>query len=499
MEVKECFTQNKDELILGLSDDHNEQYIRANLAPVNTCLSFPEQFKRSKKNNVSLFKEIIGEKINSVNILEFERAFTLKFSSGKVLLFKMHGNRSNVLYYNKEEPLPLTIFRNELKEDAHIIINQLRKPISPDKKRFIDMEGNASQFLPTLGKEPRNWLKEHGYLEANLEEKWELMVRLMDMLDHPQFSIVKEQEQYIFTLLPVEQPIFSTSNPIEAANEYFRYSVIYQTFEKEKNELIKSLEGKRKKTQAYIDKTMEKLYDLENESAPNHLADIIMANLHQIPSRSEKVVLYDFYNDRDIEVAIKKGLSPQKHAENLYRKAKNRKIEIEQVNKNLLEKTLYLQELGDLLDQVDRIQYHRDLKAFLKDNNLVSGAKEPQENVPFKRFEIEGFELIIGKSAKSNDELLRRYTWKDDLWLHAKDVSGSHTILKSKAGQSFPSPTIERAAEMAAYYSKNKNETLAAVIYTPCKYVRKVKGSAPGAVMVDREKVIMVQPKGPQS
>lgn len=498
MELIECFTQNKDELILGLSGGQREHYIRANLAPVNTCLSFPEEFKRSKKNNVSLFKEVIGEKITAVEMLEFERAFTIKFSSGKVILFKMHGNRSNVLYYKEEEALPFTIFRNELKEDASILINQLRKPISPDKRRFIEMEGNASQFLPTLGKEPRKWLKEHFYLQASLEEKWELMVNLMDMLDHPLFSIVKEQEQYVFTLLPVEQPLFSSSNPMEAANEFFRYSVVYQTFEKEKNDLIKSLEGKRKKTQAYIEKTMEKLYDLENESASNHLADIIMANLHQIPSRSEKVVLYDFYNDQDIEVAIKKGVSPQKHAENLYRKGKNRKIEIEQVKKNLLEKNLYVQDLEYFLDQVDKIPHHRELKAFVKDNNLVLGPKETQENIPFKRFEIDGFELIVGKSAKSNDELLRRYTWKEDLWLHAKDVSGSHTILKSKSGQSFPAPTIERAAEMAAYYSKNKNETLAAVIYTPCKYVRKVKGSAPGAVMVDREKVIMVQPKGPQ-
>jgi len=105
---------------------------------------------------------------------------------------------------------------------------------------------------------------------------------------------------------------------------------------------------------------------------------------------------------------------------------------------------------------------------------------------------------LVGKSSKANDEMLRRYVWKEDLWLHAKDVSGSHVILKYKAGQRFPAPTIERAAELAAYYSKNKTESLAAVIYTPCKFVRKVKGSAPGAVMVDKESVIMVHPTGPE-
>src|SRR5690606_12597243 len=102
--------------------------------------------------------------------------------------------------------------------------------------------------------------------------------------------------------------------------------------------LIKKLEDAKKKTLAYLDKTAEKLSALEQGSAPNETADIIMANLHQIPPRAEKVMLYDFYNDRETEVLIKKGLSPQKHAENLYRKGKNRKIEIRQLQKNLEDK-----------------------------------------------------------------------------------------------------------------------------------------------------------------
>jgi len=120
-----------------------------------------------------------------------------------------------------------------------------------------------------------------------------------------------------------------------------------------------------------------------------------------------------------------------------------------------------------------------------------------QESIPFKRFEIDGFELLVGKSAKANDELLRHYSWKDDLWFHARDVSGSHAILKHQSGREFSAPTIERAAELAAYYSKNKNEPISAVAYTSCKYVRKVKGSAPGSVSIDKENVIMVQPRRP--
>jgi predicted ribosome quality control (RQC) complex YloA/Tae2 family protein len=497
MQVYECFTQNKDELVIGLSNGERQRYIRANLSPANTCLSFPEDFKRSKKNNVSLFSDLISREVVEVNVLEFERAFVLRFSSGQTLLFKLHGSRSNILLYPQEEGLPAEIFRNELKEDKELQILGLRNPLVLDWSRFSDLEGNASAFLPTLGKVPRQWLKDRGYIEAPLDRKWQLMQEVMDMLDHPLYAITQENGQYILTLLPVDNSILTTDDPIVASNEFFKYAVVIQSFEKEKNLLVRKLEEAKKKTQNYLDKTSAKLRELEQETSPSQMADIIMANLHQIPAGAEKLSLYDFYHDEQIDVSIKRGTSPQKHAENLYRKGKNRKIEIKQLQRNLEDKENYFLELETQLEEVAGISHFKALRAFEKENHLISAKKEQQETIPYKRFEVDGFEVLVGKSSKANDELLRRYAWKEDLWLHAKDVSGSHVIIKYKSGRRIPTPTLERAAELAAYYSKNKTESLAAVIYTPCKYVRKVKGAAPGAVMVDKENVIMVKPKGP--
>ena len=497
MQVYECFTQNKDELVIGLSNGERQRYIRANLAPANTCLSFPEEFKRSKKNNVSLFPELISDTVLEVAVLEFERAFYLRFSSGRLLLFKLHGSRSNILLYPQEEDQPSVIFRNELKEDKDLRIAQLQNPLVLDWNRFAELEGNAAQFLPTLGKVPRQWLKEKGYIDAPLPTRWQLMQEVTDMLDHPLFAITQENGQYILTLLPVESHIFITEDPILAANEFFKYAVVVQAFEREKNQLIKKLEEAKKKTQNYLDKTQAKLLELEEESSPSQLADIIMANLHQIPAGAEKANLFDFYRNEPIEVKFKRGVSPQKQAENLYRKGKNRKIEIQQLQKNLQDKEDYYLSVEAQLEELAKITHFKELRAFEKENNLISVKKDQQEAIPYKRFEVDGFEVLVGKSAKANDELLRRYTWKEDLWLHAKDVSGSHVVIKYKSGQRISNSTLERAAELAAYYSKNKTASLAAVIYTPCKYVRKVKGSAPGAVMVDKERVIMVKPAGP--
>jgi predicted ribosome quality control (RQC) complex YloA/Tae2 family protein len=120
--------------------------------------------------------------------------------------------------------------------------------------------------------------------------------------------------------------------------------------------------------------------------------------------------------------------------------------------------------------------------------------KDEIPSVPYHEFEFRGYRILVGKNAQGNDELTSRYSYKEDLWLHAKDVSGSHVLIKHQSGKKIPKDVIEYAASLAAYNSKRKTESLCPVIVTPRKFVRKRKGDPPGAVIVEREDVIMVEP-----
>lgn len=496
--VVECFSQNKDELVIGLAQGENECYLRANFLPVISCLAVADAFKRSKKNTISLFPELIGQRVEGIHLVNFERAFWIQFVSGDRLLFKLHGTRSNLLFYGKGEDLPIRIFRNELKDDKVLLLQSLEKNLVLDHATFIALQGNASQFLPTLGKIPRDWLKAQGYIEAGIEEKWRLMQELLDMLDMPWFSIMYDGNEYVLSMLPAEKALFQTADPIEAGNVLFRYRVVVQGFEKEKVSLQRKLEEQLKRTKAYIEKTTTRLVELEEGPSPSQKADVIMANLHLIGPDTEAISLFNFYTQQSEVFNFKRGQTPQKLAETLYRKSKNRKREIDQLYQNLADKEQMLALTAGMIADLAEINDHRRLRDFVKTHRLIPKTQEEEEQVPFKRFEVEGFDVLVGKSAKANDEMLRRFAWKEDLWLHAKDVAGSHVLIKFKSGLSFPKTVLERAAELAAYYSKIKNDSLAPVIYTPAKYVRKVKGSADGSVMVDKESVIMVVPRGPQ-
>ncbi len=492
-----CFSQSKDELIVETEGKQSTLFIRAHLLPPQVYLSFPSQFSRAKRNSIDLFSELIGDFFESCRVFSFERALLFNLSSGKKLVFKLHGNRSNVLLYEPEEFMPKLLFRNEIKEDRTLDWKTLDRHLDLSFEHFESIQGNASQFLPTLGIIPRSWLKARNYPDTDLHAKWALMQELLDLLDAPLFSLVQNDKQAELSLLPEASALVSYSNPVSAVNDLFYRALVIGSFEKEKNQLLKSFKDQLKKTSSYLKKSMEKLEELTTFPPQSQLADVIMANLHQFTSPEKEIWLANFYTGESVMVKLKPHQKPQELAESLYRKSKNRQLELDQLKKTLASKKVLEEELMAKLRELENIQDFKGLKNFLKTNKEDIKDKKDGESLPFKVFEFEGFTIWVGKSAKDNDEMLRNFIHKDDIWLHARQVPGSHVVIRMKGMAVLPQKVLERAAELAAFYSKLKTDTLAPVIYTESKFVRKVKGSAPGAVMVDKEKVILIPPKGP--
>jgi predicted ribosome quality control (RQC) complex YloA/Tae2 family protein len=294
--------------------------------------------------------------------------------------------------------------------------------------------------------------------------------------------------------LPIGKVLETYNDPIDALNHFYQqYSGTYY-LQKEKDEALKALLKKQAQTQSYISKSMQKLEELKTNSRHEEIANIIMANLHSIPQQAEEIELYDFYNNNQVKIKLKKDASPQKNAENLYRKAKNQKLELKQLEENILAKKALNESIVSQIKEVQETNNLKQLRRHVKNYNLVKESFKQEESLPYKEVYFDGYTILIGKSAKNNDLLIQHHAHKDDLWLHAKDVAGSHVIVKQKPGQNFPKNVIEKAAGIAAFHSKMKNDSICPVIYTPRKFIRKVKGTAPGAVRVERESVILVPP-----
>ncbi|WP_281613539.1 NFACT RNA binding domain-containing protein [Flammeovirga sp. SubArs3] len=492
MTLGACFSQSKDELMIGFYKGGREQWIRASLIPNFNLLTFPLDYQRKKVNSIDLFKDAIDEEVTDIIQYENERAFLIQLTSGWGLLFKMYGNRSNILLTHEGEVH--AVFQKRHIEDQNMDISSLDRELNQTKEGFF--ENGLRGSFPTLGREVQGYLDTKGFEGQDQEAQWNLLSSMLNKLEQPNYYVEEKDDQVQFLLFKLDDAttLFETSDPIEAANEfYFRFSKRYFV-EREKGPLIKEIDKRLKQSKGYLKKNYARYEELTENARFEEIANIIMANLHAIPPRTKKVKLFDFYKDEEISVKLNETLTPQKNAETYYRKAKNQKLEVKNLEANIQQKEGEMEELKKHRDALNDLEMVREIRKYIKTNNLQKLQKN-EPVFPFRKFEYKGFEIWVGKNAVNNDLLTQRFAHKRDLWLHARDVAGSHVVVKWKSKQpNFPVDVIEKAASIAAYYSQRKTDTLCPVIYTPKKFVRKRKGDPAGLVVVDKEKVVLIEP-----
>ncbi|MDH5365718.1 MAG: NFACT RNA binding domain-containing protein [Cyclobacteriaceae bacterium] len=495
-ELIEIFSQNKDELILGFVGNNTSFYIKAHLQSDFCCLYFTEEFQRSRKNSVNLFKVAIHKKVIAIRQFKNERCFSVELEENFRLLFKMHGNRSNIILFNKNTVISL--FKNSLKQDLSINIDELDREIDQSFKAFIQHDSNYIKLFPTFGKLPAQYLKTNNYLSLEQDKQWECIQNLLSEFNKSNYYIIESNGIITLSLMKMGEIKEEVQSPIEAINSFYLKYIRTNHFNKEKKQAIGYLEKKKKQTENYIIKTSKKLEEILKSTNHEILANIIMANLHQIPLHVNKVSLTNFYDNSEIIIKLNAKLSPQKNAENYYRKSKNQKIEIQNLKEAISKKNKNISLYTERLNTISSCDNISDLRKLLKEKSFQSSSsKNHKEMLPYHNLSFDGFSIWIGKNAKNNDVLTQKLAWKEDLWLHAKDVSGSHVIIKHQSGKNVPKHVIEKAAKWAAFYSKRKTESLCPVIVTPKKFVRKPKGLPSGAVVVDKEEVILVTPEKP--
>ncbi len=484
----ECFSQNKDELIIGFASESREFWIKANLDPNISVISFPDTVARARKNSVDLFTSLKSGVALNCKVFQFERSFEINFESGSSLIFKMHGRRANILLHDKDGIKE--IFRNSLSNDLDLNPESLGKHIEISEPAFLAHDCTPLDMIPALGKELQSYW-DNNFSELENHQKWLEFQKLLSQLETNPISL--DETNVTLSLLPVKGATL-TLDPIEASNWLYSKKTRGFYFEREKAQVKNKLKQLIRKSENYIFKTSEKLRVIQTQRNPEEIANILMANLSLIEKGLSKVVLNDFYSSDFIEIKLNPKLSPQKNAENFYRKSKNRHQEIDSLEKNIQEKREKIAALNQLVESLESIQNSKELKKFLKSNKLEISSGKSQKNKSYHEFEKDTWNILVGKNAKANDELTLKVATKNDLWLHAKDVSGSHVVIKEKPGQNFPHHVIEYAAALAASNSKRKTDSVCPVIYTKKKFVRKPKGSLPGAVIVEKEEVIMVKP-----
>lgn len=494
-----AFSQDKDELVLEFHRENQRFFIKAQLGSQFSALLFPDQFERARRNSVDLWTDLYGFQVERVWVPANERVLVITLAGDFHLVGKFHGNRPNWLVFEGEKIK--YVFNSHLKTDFDWTLSQLSRPIDQSFAAFIESDGNIQALYPTLGKWVVTYftLRREVLSSMDLSERWTGWQEIIQQLETPNgfYLGVDDQQIPFLSLFPPDDPQFIFfDDPLEAGNAFVsRFQQVY-TLAKEKSTWIRKVEKEIKLTEAYLQQQYARLSQRESGLSLEQIGHILMSFLHEIGPDCSEVELPNLYEEgKTVKIKLKADVSPQKNAEWYYRKAKNEKIEQDKLEENILAREEALVRLQEQLSQIRDQTTLKSLRTLVKREWRNAEPNQVGDSPLFKRFECLGFEILVGRNAKNNDLLTQRFSFKEDLWLHARDVQGSHVLIKHQAGKAFPTPVIEAAAGLAAYYSKARNESLAAVIVTPKKYVRKAKGLADGAVIIDKEKVVMVPPR----
>ena len=490
--VQAIYSQQKDELVLEFAVEGPGSIIRAAVGGHIGGLSFPDNFVRARRNSVDLFEELYGRALRSAWPFRYDRSMALEFEDGWILVFKLHGNRSNILLWHDGQCR--TIFRKQIQADFNLGPTDLHRSTEINELQFRESGGRYRSFLPAVGSAAEPWFAAHNYDMLPLEDQWKVFREYLRIMEKPDYNLAWANELPMLRLYSLKGFQRLSSDPLEAATAFSREYQFRLRLREDKTRLAKLIGEQISRSIRYAGQARKKLEELTEERQYHQWADIIMANLHSIPAGSGEVVLFDFYNNRPLTLQLNPALTPQKFAENLYRKARNQNIESETLKQNIVAREILIGELQRDLEAVERTD-SPDMLRELKARHLrQQPGLATEDPAVFREYTHMGFRIMVGRSGRNNELLTFGIAKKDDLWLHVKDAPGSHVVIKQKPGQNFPAPVIERAAGLAAHFSKRKNETVCPVSYTPRKYVRKHKGGQPGQVIVEREKVLLVRP-----
>lgn len=287
--------------------------------------------------------------------------------------------------------------------------------------------------------------------------------------------------------------------------DYYKTKDFKDRVHQRTSDLRKSISIKLDRLYHKQKKIEKELRDADNADEFKIKGELLTSYIYMIEKGMENVEVANFYDENysNIIIPLNKNLTPSENAQKYfkkYNKLKTAKIEltsqisicneeIEYLENIMLgiENCENLEELTDIKDELIRLGYSKAPYRYKSKKDLDITTK------PNQFISSDGFTILVGKNNKQNDYLTLRIADPEDIWMHTKNIPGSHVIIKC-AGKEVPNETLYQAAMLAAFYSKGRMSSQVPVDYTMKKHVKKPSGSKPGMVIYETNNTIYVTP-----
>lgn len=328
------------------------------------------------------------------------------------------------------------------------------------------------------------------------------------------YTVVKDKEGLLkdFAFMPISQyGALMVTKPFESACavlDYFyaeRDSV--SRMKQRSQDLYKLLLNTTDRIARRTEAQREELKLSENRWELKLKGDLISANLYRIEKGMSSFETENYFEEGCpvITIELDKRLTPSQNMQmyySEYRKADTaEKILTEKIAQGE-EELAYIDSVFDALTRTNSEDEVNELRAELAEQGYLRSAKlkgkPPKSRPPLEFTSPDGYTILIGRNNVQNDKLTMKTAEKTDIWLHTKNIPGSHVIIRTN-GDDPPDETILYAARLAAFHSKAKSSSQVPVDYVPVRFVKKPAGSKPGKVIFTNNRTVYVTPLNPFS
>ena len=275
--------------------------------------------------------------------------------------------------------------------------------------------------------------------------------------------------------------------------------------------LLKSVQASLSKALLKKKKLSEDLLAAENSDKYRLYGELLTANLHLIKPGDRKVTVTNYYDGSEITIPLDEKISASANSQRYFKKyskartaihEKQTQLEDNEKDIQYLESVIQNIEAADNVPLLDSIRDELEQTGYVRRRQKAAQRKKKGAGPePLKYTLSDGTQVLVGRNNIENDWLTMKFASKTDVWMHTKDIPGSHVIVRLDDGRNvndLPAELIYEAASIAAYHSKAGSGDNVPVDYVPVRYVKKPNGSKPGMVIFTHNQTVYVKPQLPK-
>lgn len=537
--IYKIYQPENDEINLMIKNHGNTYRVMLNASATLPLVYFLKENKHNPKtapNFCMLLRKHIGNgRIVNINQPSFERIIEIEVEHlddmgdlcKKRLIIEMMGKHSNIIFVNQDrvivdaikrigsqissvrEVLPGHLYQfppNEKispfevnKEYFYNII--LNKPMSVEKAIFTSIVGFSKLIATELCYEAKvdGSFSTDSLADNNCEDLWNAFWDLKNRIANAEYqpSIVYQNDHPIeFSVIPLKiyqdldcQIFDDVSDMLE---EFYKKKDIYARMHQKSTDLRKVLSTAIERTSKKYDIQRKQLEDTKNRDKYRIYGELLQTFGYGASLGDDAITVLNYYNNEEVTIPLDIHLTPMENANKYFNKYNKLKrtyeasLKLVEESDRMLQHLLFIQNAMELVNSEEDLYDLKEEMIILGIMKSKSSRKEKEKkslSKPFHYISKDGIHIYVGKNNLQNDRLTFKFASNKDIWFHAKNMPGSHVIVKIDHLDDVPDQTYEEAARLAAYFSSGRSSSKVEIDYTRRIHLKKPPQSNPGYVI----------------